>query len=188
MDKYQMADKLAFLLECAENGIRVKDIPGFEDRYAILDDGTVWSYITKKFLKPFVNYKGYHIYNLTGEHSFQYNKRANILVAEAFCEKPEGWNSEWDAAHIDSNPANNDYRNIKWQTRSQNLDTDHFREAQKKKIFSKVRCVETGEIFPSIAAAGRAIGLHKYGINLCLLGKQGTCGGYHWERVLDDEV
>jgi hypothetical protein len=29
MDKYQMADKLAFLLECAENGIRVKDIPGF---------------------------------------------------------------------------------------------------------------------------------------------------------------
>ena len=82
MDKYQMADKLAFLLECAENGIRVKDIEGFEGRYAILSDGTVWSYITKKFLKPWVNYKGYHIYNLTGENSFQYNKRANILVAE----------------------------------------------------------------------------------------------------------
>jgi hypothetical protein len=46
MDKYQMADKLAFLLECAENGIRVKDIEGFEGKYAILSDGTVWSYIS----------------------------------------------------------------------------------------------------------------------------------------------
>ena len=118
MDKYQMADKLAFLLECAENGIRVKDIPGFNGRYAILDDGSVWSYLKKIFLKPWITTKGYYVYKLTDTTGNQYNKRANVLVAEAFCEKPEDWTVEWDAAHVDSNPANNDYRNIKWQTRS----------------------------------------------------------------------
>ena len=77
-----------------------------------------------------------------------------------------------DVGHKDDNPGNNHVDNLFWCTRSENLNTDHFREAQKKKIRSKVRCIETGEVFNSIKAAGEWLGKHKYGINLCLLGKQ----------------
>jgi hypothetical protein len=92
-----------------------------------------------------------------------------------------------DVAHKDDNPKNNNVENLFWCTRRENVDTDHFREAQKKKIRSKVRCVETGEIFKNMREAAEEIGKHYYGINLCLLGKQQTCGGYHWERVIEEE-
>lgn len=77
-----------------------------------------------------------------------------------------------DVAHKNDIRNDNRVENLFWCTRAENLDTEHFREAQQNKIYSKVRCVETGEIYPSIKAAGEAIGKHKYGINLCLLGKQ----------------
>ena len=49
-----------------------------------------------------------------------------------------------------------------------------------------MRCVETGEVFKNMREAAKAIDRHHYGINLCLLGKQQTCGGYHWERVIEE--
>lgn len=90
-----------------------------------------------------------------------------------------------DVGHKNDIRSDNDMSNLFWCTRAQNLDTDHYREAQKNKQFTKVRCVETGEVFKNMRAAAEAIGKHYYGINLCLLGKQQTCGGYHWERVFE---
>ena len=77
-----------------------------------------------------------------------------------------------DVGHRDDNPKNNNVENLYWCTRSENLNTDHFREAQRNKIWSKVRCVETGEVFKNMREAANKIGKHYYGINLCLLGKQ----------------
>lgn len=189
MDKYEQADKLRLLLEWAEEGIKVKAIEDIDEKYAkfagryyVLSDGRVWSTHKKGFLTNSITSKGYVFVKFWADNTIQ-NRRLNILIAEAFVEKPEGWTPKWDAAHLDDNPLNNDYKNIQWQTRKQNLDTDHWREANKTKIFAPVRCVETGEVFPSIKAAGDWLGKHKYGINLCLLGKQKTCGGYHWERL-----
>ena len=188
MDKYEMAEKLCLLLDCAENDIQIADITGFEGRYSILSNGLVWSHLSGKFLSPGKNAKGYLFVRLTDGTGLSYTKRVHRLVAEAFCEKPEEWDESWDAAHLDDNPANNDSINIQWQSRSQNLDTDHWRELSKTKIFASVRCVETGEVFPSLAAAGRSIDKNPYGINMCILGKQKTCGGYHWERVGENKI
>jgi hypothetical protein len=44
MDRYDMAEKLQTLLEQAEEEIEMKDIPGYEGRYAVTADGRVWSY------------------------------------------------------------------------------------------------------------------------------------------------
>lgn len=189
MDKYDQAQKLALLLDCAESGIKIKAIEDVDDKYKIykgmyyvLSDGRVWSTNKKKFLTQSDNGNGY-LYVKFWHDDQVLNKRVNILVAEAFVEKPEDWEPGWDAAHIDDDPSNNDYRNIQWQSRKQNINTDHWREANKTKIFAPIRCVETGEVFPSLAAAGRAIGKHPYGINNVLNGYQKTCGGYHWERL-----
>ena len=46
-----------------------------------------------------------------------------------------------------------------------------------------VRCIETGEIYPSISAASK-----KYsGVYMVLTGKSNTAGGYHWEYVDPDK-
>jgi hypothetical protein len=99
--------------------------------------------------------------------------RVHRLVAEAFIPKPD-WATpgmKLDVGHKNDIRSDNRVENLYWCSRSENLDTDHFRKAQKNKQFTKVRCVETGVIYPSIKAAGEAIGKNKYGINLCLLGK-----------------
>lgn len=76
-------------------------------------------------------------------------KRINRLVAEMYVPKPEGWNPKWDAAHIDSNRYNNHYTNLKWQTRKENMDTDHFRNCGRSYGKCPVLCVETGVVYPS---------------------------------------
>ena len=99
-------------------------------------------------------------------------------------DKPEGATV---VAHKDDCRSHNWLSNLFWTTQKENLDTDHFREAQKKKLFTQVLCVETGEIFPSQAAAARWAGIHRYGVNNVLMGKQKTAGGYHWQRVVEDD-
>lgn len=168
--------------------MEMKDIPGFEGRYAITPDGKVWSYRSQRYLSDCnsgTGYKGVRVWDMAlGKMK---TLKIHRLVAEAYIPKPDWWSPgmKLDVGHRDNDRTNNNVDNLVWQTRKQNLDTDHWRECAKKKIFSKVKCVETGEVYESIAAAARALGIGKYGINLVLLGKQKTSGGFHWERVFD---
>ena len=50
----------------------------------------------------------------------------------------------------------------------------------------KVICVETGEIFESLAAAGRAMKINSHNIGNVIRGKNNTAGGYHWRRYEED--
>lgn len=44
-----------------------------------------------------------------------------------------------------------------------------------------VRCVETGEVYPSQATAQRELEIGRADICACCRGRQKTAGGYHWE-------
>ena len=163
----------------------MKDIKGFEGLYAITSCGKVWSYKYNKFLAAWSNGYGYRIVKLH-KNGKKWNKRIHVLVAEAYLEKPtDGQN--YDVGHLDDCPYHNWVGNLKWMTRKENLNTDSFRQKQKTKQFTKVRCVETGEIFKDQRAAARAAGIHPQGITNVLMGRQRTAGGYHWERFYEDE-
>ena len=189
MKNYENALKLEQMLFFAENGIKYKEIEGYDGKYLILSTGEIWSNWANDYLATFDKGTGYiaaQLYNHnTGKKE---NRSLHRLVAEAFIPKPDYWTPgmRLDVGHRDDNPKNNSLENLFWCTRAENLNTDSFREKAKHRVRGKIKCVETGEIFKSIAQAGEKIGKHKYGINLCLLGKQKTCGGYHWERVQED--
>lgn len=62
------------------------------------------------------------------------------------------------------------------------------RRREGKPYHSRVRavvCVETGETYPSIASAARAVGRKQNSLSQCLGGRSETSAGYHW-RYADD--
>jgi len=88
------------------------------DHYAVSEDGRVWSYKTDKWLKPATTSNGYKSVRLN-------NKTQNLhrLVAEAFCDKPEGCNQ---VNHIDGDKTNNHASNLEWVTMSENHKHAYF--------------------------------------------------------------
>ncbi len=49
----------------------------------------------------------------------------------------------------------------------------------------KIRCIETGVIFPSASVASKMMNINKKTISMCANGKIKKAGGYRFEKVLD---
>lgn len=100
------------------SGYRIKDIEGYEGRYAVTDDGRVWSYFANKWLKPMVEHTGYmRVCLYSGETPKDYvGKKVHRLVAEAFL----GKHDNLEVNHIDGCKSNNALSNLEWLTSSDN--------------------------------------------------------------------
>ena len=145
----------------------MKDIRGYEGRYAVTEEGLVWSYLSKKFLSPADNGHGYLFVKLIDENGKSKNKRINRLVAESYIPNPEG---KRDVEHKDNNRKNNNLSNLMWSTHKDNCNNENNnRKASRNK--TKIICVETGKIYKDQADAARAIGVCRYNINNVITGK-----------------
>lgn len=95
-----------------------KDIDGF-DGYQISNFGRVYSVKYKRFLKPGLLHKnrGY-IRVVLSKNKKPHFALVHRLVATAFCPNPKGYNV---IHHLDNNPSNNIYTNLKWCTQAYNV-------------------------------------------------------------------
>lgn len=153
----------------------MKDIIGYEGLYAITSCGRVYSYKSKKFLKPQKNTKNYlfvTLYKSGKPKSFFVHR----LVAEAYIENP---NNLETVDHIDSNKSNNSINNLQWLS-----SEDNVRKANSKKVY----CVELDKVFNSAREIERELGLYNQGISLCCLGKQKTCGNLHFKFYEEGDI
>lgn len=92
------------------------DIKGYENKYAITEDGRVYSIRYKRYLKP-VKCGKYHQVALSSDgvyHMFYIHR----LVAEAYIPNP---NNELEVDHIDGNTHNNCVDNLEWVSREENM-------------------------------------------------------------------
>lgn len=145
----------------------MRDIPGYEGLYAITTDGYVWSYRSKKFLKPQNNGHGYlyiTLCNNKGKKHFYIHR----LVGEAYIPNP---NDLPQINHKDLDTSNNAFSNLEWCDAKYNANYSHCK---------RVQCVETGVIYNSIKEAAEKNNLFDTSISAVCKGKQKTCGGYHW--------
>ncbi len=99
----------------------MKDISGFEGRYAVTEDGRVWSHVSNRFLKPMVNLHGYLIVELRGDSKKKkrYPKQIHRLVAETFLPNSHGLDF---VNHKNSQRNDARVENLEWVTRKQNME------------------------------------------------------------------
>ena len=148
----------------------IKDYEGFYE--VSTKDGKVRNVKTGHILKHDVNIHGYHKVCLS-KNGEQRVFAVHRLVATAFIPNPDNLP---EVDHIDRDKSNNCVENLRWVTKSQNA----FNREGKNR---RVKCVETGQIFESIAEASRQTGCASTNIvNVCK-GKKKTCGGFHWKYV-----
>lgn len=157
-----------------------KEIDGFEN-YLVSNKGSVFSKNANKIIANFYDTKGYVRVSLY-KNSKRHDKRVHRLVASAFIDNP---NNLPQVNHKDEVKENNCVENLEWCDNYYNnhYGTCHKRTAIKntncKSTSVPVRCVETGEVFPSIREAQRKYGAKN--IDKCICGERKTCSGFHWE-------
>ena len=154
----------------------MKDIKGYEGLYAITSCGKVWSYRSKKFLKPYKQRKGYLEVALCKDWT---QKKYNIhrLVAEAYLPNP---NNLPQVNHKDENKTHNYINNLEWCDSTYNNNYGTRSKRAGRTIGKTVICVETNIIYYSPAEVERTLGICASSIRKCCKGERHTAGGYHW--------
>ena len=151
----------------------INEIKGFEEfeGYGITSCGRVYSFKTKRFLKPIKNNRGYLQVQLTNGTQHKKTVKIHRLVALAYISNPNNYDT---VDHIDENKEHNYINNLRWMTREENKNRSWCK---------KVYCVELDKVFESGAAAAKELGLHKSKISLVCNGKRNKTGGYHFKFV-----
>lgn len=95
----------------------MKDIEGYEGKYAVTDDGRVWSYKSHIFLSEKIaknQYRQVCLYNNGQKKMFYIHQ----LVAQTFIPNPEHLST---VNHKDFNKGNNKVENLEWLSRYDNI-------------------------------------------------------------------
>lgn len=158
------------------------------DKYEVYEDGRIWSYSHKKFLKPATNKDGYQIVCLYDNEGKRKMYRLNRVVYEAVTSEPIPQGMQVN--HIDENKTNNHINNLNLMTCKENCNYGSRNErARKAKLNGKrskaVGAFKDGKLvftFPSTMEARRN-GFSKGNVWACCIGKRNTHKGYEWRYI-----
>lgn len=151
----------------------MKDIPGYEGKYAATRCGKIYSHKRKKFLKTRNNPKGYHEVNLSPGHM----KILHRLIAKTYLSK---YSEKLQVNHKDCNRTNNNVSNLEMVTNRQNMDHAlkfHKRYFTKSMIKQVIRLRIKGLFFSTIA---EIVGKSRPGC--CLVYKRYLKGKYESKK------
>ena len=94
--------------------------------------------------------------------------------------------------HIDNVRHNNTLANLRWVTRSENIqhsyDTNANRKSNAAAISRPIRCIETQIEYPSATIAAKELRLNEGNINSVLKGRLKTTGNLTFEYVEEPDL
>ena len=116
-----------------------------------------------------------------------YNVRR--LVAETWLDNPE---KKTQVDHINNKPGNNTLANLRWVTRSENMqhswDTNANRKSNAAAQSRPIRCIETQIEYPSATIAAKELGLHQGHICEVINKKRKRTGNLTFEYVEEPDL
>lgn len=162
------------------------------NNYDVFEDGRIYSYKSKKFLKPFTNKDGYQKVNLVDNEGKIKQYFVHRIVYEAFSGEPipEGMQIN----HIDERKDNNIRSNLYLMTPKQNTNwgtgisrraKTHSKLNKNGKLSKAVGAYKNCELiftFPSTMECGRQ-GFNQGNVWACCRGKLKTYKGYTWRYI-----
>lgn len=158
------------------------------DRFLISNTGKLYSKISNKILKTQINKEGYEIVCVSlGSRNNKKILRMHVAVAYMFV---DGYRDDFVVNHKDGNKLNNNFNNLEWVTRKENMrhavDTGLLKEFQKSPV--KQIDPQTNKIikiFESIADAHKYLNKPPYNgyIYAAVRKMDKTAYGYKWEYI-----
>lgn len=159
------------------------------EKYEVFEDGRIWSYKSKKFLKPTTNKNGYQRVWLTDNEGKQKWYYLHRVVYESVSGEPIPNNLQCN--HINECKSDNRFCNLNLLTPKQNTNwgTCVARRAKTNtnnpKHSKQVGAFKNGELiftFPSVAEAHRQ-GFHQGNVWACCIGERKTHKGFVWRYI-----
>lgn len=153
-------------------------------KYEVFEDGRIWSYSRKRFLKPAKDRGGYYYLHLSDNNGDIKNYQVHRVVYEAI----KGQILEgMQVNHIDEDKSNNSISNLNLMTPKENTNWGTRTARATEKLTNgvtskKVAAYRDGVLvmtFPSTQEAERQ-GYHSGHISECCNGKLKTHKGYQW--------
>lgn len=114
------------------SNIQIKDIKGYEGLYAITSCGKIYSYTSKKFLKPIQQKNGYLRICLS-KNNIRKNFLIHRLVIETY--NPVDSMENLQVNHLNENKVNNFLNNLQWVTPKDNINYGNRNAKAGKKDF-----------------------------------------------------
>ena len=151
----------------------IKDYPNYE----VSTGGDVRNAKTGRVLKQGKHRQGYSLVWLSNSDGVS-GKAVHRVVAETFIDNPY---DKPQVNHKDGNKSNNCVDNLEWNTEKEN--SRHAYEVLNcaRKPTTRVRVVETGEVFDSIKDCALSIDGESSNICACLHGRHKHYKGLHFE-------
>ena len=153
------------------------------DKYEIYEDGRIWSYSRKKFLKPTTNNRGYQVVCLVdgnGNKKWYYVHRI-VWESVTGSQIPEGMQIN----HISENKTENMISNLELVSPKQNCNYGSRNKKIIKSLSKQVGAYKDGKLimsFSSTNEAGRQ-GFNQQNVSACCNGKLKHHKGYEWRYI-----
>ena len=152
-------------------------------KYEVFEDGKIWSYSSKKFLKPQTVQGGYQQVCLTDNEGKQKNYYLHRVVWESVTGSPipEGY----EINHISEVKTENFFANLQLLSHKENINYGTRNKRASKSRRKQVGAFKDGKlvmVFKSIQEAGRQ-GFNKGNVCACCRGKLKTYKGFEWRYL-----
>lgn len=147
----------------------MRDIGNYEGLYGITSCGKVWSYRTKKFLKPGKDKDGY-LYVILCVNNERKKYLIHRLVAMAYIPNPDLLPT---VNHKDENKTNNSINNLEWMFKQDNV------------IYScgkKVICEENNITYNSLSAVAKLLNVSVQAVSQAIKNNR-PCKGLHFKSI-----